>query len=339
MPDLFSTNVLTTVVNSLQMPPSFMLDTFFPSVQTEESEEIHFDVENDVMGLAPFVSPTVEGRVIEEMGFTTKTFKPAYVKPKTPVNPGRALKRYKGEPIGGNLSAGQRLERIVADDLMQHRKLVERREEWMAVQVLRSGAVTVSGELYQTKVVNFGRDAALTIVKGGGAKWGDAGISPLDDLQTWGELMLTKSGSSGRNVVMDIGAWKQFRADVVVQKRLDVLRAAGGGPMRLDAKIDYGGTFMGNVDGFNIWVYSGTFKDDAGTITQMLPSGTVLMVGDLQGVRAYGAILDEEAGLQALPLFSKSWVPPDPGRRILLTQSAPLIVPYRPNASLAATVL
>jgi hypothetical protein len=36
--------------------------------------------------------------------------------------------------------------------------------------------------------------------------------------------------------------------------------------------------------------------------------------------------------------FVKSWEVEDPSRRILLMQSAPLIVPYRPDATFAATV-
>ena len=32
--DLFSTNVMTGVVNSLQTPPSFLVDRFFPADQT-----------------------------------------------------------------------------------------------------------------------------------------------------------------------------------------------------------------------------------------------------------------------------------------------------------------
>jgi hypothetical protein len=339
MPDLFSTNNLTAVVNSLQMPPSFLLGTFFPNVQTETSEEIHFDFENDVMGLAPFVSPLVEGRVVEAQGFITKTFQPAYIKAKTPFQPNIAIKRYKGEPIGGNLSPEQRMQRIVTDELINHRRRLDRRLEWMAASALRLGAITVSGEKYQTTVVNFGRDSALTVALSTPNKWGESGVKPLDSLQTWGELIFEKSGSAARNVVMDINAWKVFRADSEVKQRLDLLRATGGGPMRLDAKIDDGGTYMGTIDGFNIWVYSGTYKDDSGNLQKMLPSGTVIMAGDLMGYQAYGAIMDEAAGMQALPFFTKSWLENDPSVRMIMTQSAPLVVPYRPNASLCATVL
>lgn len=59
----------------------------------------------------------------------------------------------------------------------------------------------------------------------------------------------------------------------------------------------------------------------------------------LLGYQAFGAIRDEAAGYQAMSFFPKSWVEQDPAVRYLMLQSAPLVVPYRPNASLAATVL
>jgi hypothetical protein len=42
--------------------------------------------------------------------------------------------------------------------------------------------------------------------------------------------------------------------------------------------------------------------------------------------------------MQAMPYFAKSWIEKDPSARVLLMQSAPLPVPYRINASMAATV-
>jgi hypothetical protein len=42
--------------------------------------------------------------------------------------------------------------------------------------------------------------------------------------------------------------------------------------------------------------------------------------------------------LNAVPYWSKSWVTQDPSIRWLLMQSAPLLVPYRIDASLSATV-
>lgn len=76
------------------------------------------------------------------------------------------------------------------------------------------------------------------------------------------------------------------------------------------------------------------------TDSKLLPAKTVIMGAKdgLEGTRCYGAIHDEKANWTAHRYFTKSWVEEDPSVRWLLLQSAPLVVPYRPNASLCATI-
>jgi hypothetical protein len=165
-------------------------------------------------------------------------------------------------------------------------------------------------------------------------------VKPLDLLQDWALTVLKASGSMPVDVVMDVDAWKIFRLDADVVARLTAQRKLGEMPtLGQGAQMQQGGTFMGTIDGFNIWVYSDWYIDDNGTEQPMLPSGTVIMGGNIEGVRAYGAIRDEEAGYQALAYFPKSWVQKDPSVRYLMLQSAPLMVPYRVDASFCATVL
>lgn len=338
MADLFSTNVMLGVVNSLLAPPQFLLDRFFPILSNDQSEEIHFDLIDKTRRLAPFVSPVVAGKIVQGQGFTTKTFKPAYTKDKRVFDANRPFKRSAGEPIGGNLSPVDRQRIIVANELIDQVDMVNRRLEVMAGEALRTGAVTVTGELYPTQNVSFGRAAGLTVTLTGGNRWGQAGIKPLDLLQDWAQLVLQTSGAMPRDVVMTTDVWKVFRDDAQVQKRLDQFR--GNSTMMQDAQLEEGGVFMGVIDGFNVFVYSGWYVDDNNTEQPILPAGTVLLGGgQIQGVRAFGAIRDEEAGFQAVPYYPKSWVEKDPSVRYLLMQSAPLVVPTRVNASFAATVL
>jgi hypothetical protein len=98
---------------------------------------------------------------------------------------------------------------------------------------------------------------------------------------------------------------------------------------------------MGTLDSFTIYVYQAWYVDPAdGVEKPILPADSIIMTSPmLAGVRAFGAIRDEEAGLQALPQFVKSWIEPDPSVRFILLQSAPLVVPYRVNCSLKAKVI
>lgn len=339
--DLFSTNVLNRVVAALIQPQSFLLDMFFPGVQNDETEEIHFDQLKSKRRITPFVSPLVQGKLVASLGYKTSTFKPAYLKDKRVFDANRPFKRTAGEAIGGSVTPAERLRRLLAQDLTDQLQMLTRRLEIMAAEVLRTGKVTVSGDMYDTTVVDFGRVAGHTIVKGVGAKWSDAASRPLDDLQDWAQMALQQVGVVPTNLVMTVDVWKVFRDHAQIKDRLNLFRAIGAPPtLNLGAQMTEGGVFMGTVDNFNIFVYSGWYVDDAGVEQPILPVGTVLLGSPaLEGYRAYGAIRDEEAGFQARPYFVKSWTEKDPSVRYLLMQSAPLVVPYRVDASIAATVL
>jgi hypothetical protein len=295
--DVFSTGVLTGIVEELEQPSSFLLDLFFPDAQSEDSEEIHFDIDQSKARITPFVAPIRAGRVVDQEGFKTGTFKPAYAKDKRIFDPDRPLKR------------------------------------------LRTGKVTVSGDGYPTTVVDYGRDAALTVTLTSTARWNDSAPTPLNDIEDWADLVMQKSGGVMTDVVMDTDAWQNFRDKTEVKDLLDTRRGSRSqaelGP-RAARKARYGGA----IGDFDIWIYNDRYVDDNDTEQLFLPSGTVILSGPaLEGIRAYGAIRDEKAQYAALRYFIKSWLEEDPAVRFLLLQSAPLVVPYRVNASLCATVL
>lgn len=335
--DIFTTGVLVKVVQSLPAPAPFILNSFFREEQTETSEEIHFDVDTSKPRLAPFVSPVLPGQIVESSGYQTNTFKPAYVKDKRVFNPDRPLKRAIGEQIGGGFSPQQRIQLALASDLADQLEMLARRQELMAIEALRTGAITVVGAGYPSVSVNFGRHNDLTKALTLAARWGESGVSPLDNVEAWALEVTKQSGATPSQLIMDVKAWQLFHADPKVQKLLDRFRGAD----RLNPTVaGQGARYMGNIGDFDVWVYSGWYSHpDTGALTPYLPDNTVIMTSpELEGARAYGAIRDEEAGYQALPYFAKSWVEKDPAARILLMQSAPLPVPYRVNASLCATV-
>lgn len=336
--DIFATAVLNKVVESLDRPASFLLDAYFPYVQTEESEQIHFDIDDTKPRIAPFVSPLVAGKVLAEDGFHTKSFTPAYVKDKRRFNPNKPLKRIMGESIGGSLSGEQRIRAALATSMVDQLNRLTRRMEVMGAEALRTGKITVTGEQYPTTVVDFERDAALSVTLGAGSMWGDSGVKPLDNLETWAGNVQSKSGAVATRVTMDPKAWQLFRVDADVEKLLDTRRGSNAtaevGPMAR-GQGNAKGRHVATVGDFDIWVYQDSYVDDAGATQQMLPDYSVIL-GDpmnIEGTRCFGMIQDEKAGFKALEYFSKSWLEEDPAVRYLLMQCAPLIVPYRVNAT------
>lgn len=335
--DIFTTAVLAAVVGQLPQPAPFILNSFFRNIQTETSEEIHFDIDTSRRRLSPFVAPIVAGQVVLDKGYSTKVFAPAYIKDKRVFDANRPFKRSIGEQIGGSIAPAQRLQAALASNLADQIAMLTRRQEVMAIETLRTGAITISGDMYPTASLNFGRHADLTKTLTSTARWSDASSKPLDDVQDWSMLVTEKSGSTANTLVMDIEAWRLFSASADVQKLLDRFR---GADQLNPTYTGEGARYMGNIGTFDIWVYAGWYEHpDTGAVTPYLPANTVLVMGaDLEGTRAYGAIRDEAAGFQAMPYFSKSWLENDPAVRYLLLQSAPLTVPYRVNASACITV-
>jgi hypothetical protein len=169
---VYGTEFLLGAYGVVETVNPFLLNMFFPSEQVFETEKVAFDKVDRARRLAPFVSPLVAGKPLRQQGFTTKDFEPAYVKPKYVVDPHRPLKRMPGERLLGALSPEERYNRVIAELLATEDLEIRRREEWMAAQILVSGAVTVEGEDFPPMLVDFGRPATHTIQLTGANCWG-----------------------------------------------------------------------------------------------------------------------------------------------------------------------
>ena len=75
--DIFTTPVLRRVVAQLKEPSTHLLDMYFPLVQTEDTEEIYFDVDTSKPRITPFVSPLRPGVVIDSPDYTVIGAAPA----------------------------------------------------------------------------------------------------------------------------------------------------------------------------------------------------------------------------------------------------------------------
>jgi len=338
--DIYTTQFLNGVVDSLLRPPSFLLDMFFPSVVTAEEEEIKFDVMDGKRRIAPFVHPLKEGKVVEDLGYQTKTFKPAYIKDKRVFDPSKALKRKAGERIGGGMSNMDRSRMNLAVQLEDQLAMLTRRLEVQAAEVLRTGKATITGDGYASVVVDFGRAATHTKTLSSPNRWGDAGIKPLDNLEDWALEVAQASGATVTDIVFTPSAWRLFRDNAEAQKAIDTQLGQLANFQIPLASIE-GLEFKGTIGGKRLWVYSGWYVDPAtDTETKIIADDYVILIGGntMLGTRHYGAIRDEAAGFQAREFFSKSWLVEDPPVRMMMMQSAPLLVPYRPNATLAVKV-
>lgn len=341
----YGTAVLIGVLDSLENAPiTFFRDRFFTTEVRSDKEEILFDVIDKKRRLAPFVSPLVRGKLMEKRGFSTRLFKPAYVKPKSVIKPQDAIKRTAGEPLLGSLSMGQRRDIHIRTALQEQDEAITMREEVMCAEALRLGQVTVSGEGYPTMVISFGRDGALREVLSGTNLWSDSSAKPLAYIQAKATLVRQKSGGAiVRDVVCGTDAFQAILDRLTDVERQTLFNSQNRGQttdVQLGPRTAEKVVNQGTIGQFTFWTYSDTYQDEDGTDVEVFPADEILLVGsDVEGHRCYGAIHDPRAGLQPLPRFPKNWMDEDPPAEYVMTQSAPLMVPLRPNATFSAAVL
>lgn len=340
------TSILADVVADLKRPASALLDRYFGTERRFDTESVTVDVMKGRRTIAPLVSPFVPGKVQQRQTHSTREIKPAYVKAKTPFDPVTTpVERQPGEAIGGSLSAQERHDRALIRELEAQMAQIVRREELMAAEALRTGKLVLVGEDYPTTEVDFQRDNSLSVATlTGNNLWSAYSTAkPAKNFEAWAKLVRQISGVNPTDVIMGDDAYGEFIEIAAVRDQLDN-RGITGSSQQPGTEVVEGLSFQGVFNRRNIYTYSGWYVDPLDdTEKEIWPAKVVVMTapGDqgVMGRRLYGAIRDPKAGFQALPFFPKMWEDEDPAVTWLMTQSAPLVAPLRPDATLSVQVL
>lgn len=344
------TMTLIEVVPSLLKPSNFLLDRFFGSIAMSQTEKVAIDVEIGKRRMAPLCSPLVAGKLVEGRRMQTNEIVPAYIKDLRTPDLRKATRRAIGERIGGgDMTAAERAMANMTYEMEDQIDMVDRRLEWMAASALSSGTVTLVGEGFETTVVDFQRDAALTVTLAGSAVWGDAShidaqgndTKPDQDLEDWATLVLQKSGAVVTDLVFTPLSWKLFKNSKNVKGAIFFPSLSpSGNEINPGTQVKTGAVYKGRWGQFDLWLYNDWFVDPVDNIEKpMFVDGTLILSGqEMNGVQAFGVVLDEDVGFPAIPYAPKTWVEKNPGVRHLLMQSAPIVVPTRANASMRVKV-
>lgn len=342
----YSTAEMLGVISHLPQPSSFWLNLAFRDQINFETEEIHFDKIQGGRTIAPFVAPTVKGKVMKERGYTTTSFTPAYVKPKHNVNQKRLLKRRAGEPFTGQMSPAARRDAIVADILQEQKDMIMRRWEVMAAEAIIDGQVTVTGEDYPTQVVSFGRAAGNNVTLLTTDQWDDVASKPYKKMDELSTQMSRSCGYAITDWILGANAWEALSEHAATDKLLNTELANGNASLQMGpGGIPDDGAIVqlkGTVGvGIRIWTYSDIYEDDDGNPVEILDPDLAIGINPMgvQGIRCFGAIMDAGADYSAYEIYPKNWVEQDPSIEWVMSQSAPLMVPRRPNATVRVRVV
>lgn len=343
--DYYSTHYMAAVVRRLKRPTNFLLDTFFPNIITFDTEEVNFDVEEEIESIVPYCSPLSEGTPVKELGFEAKIIKPAYMKPKTTFDPTKGVKRLAGERIGGapDVSKNDRTMARLANALVVHLETLTRTREMMVGELISTGKLIIEGEKYPRVELDYGRDAALSPVLAGVSRWGEAGVSPYDDLLAFLKSIFWKSGAAPTDVVFTGEAFDLFMADEKTKDKVNTDFRGMHSSIEGVEGIQNGAQLQGTlgINGTRLWTYMGRYRDpETGTYHDNLPENSVTAgSAAVGGMQLFGAIIDddiaEETGQEGPiegEVVVKSWTQKDPGVRYLMSQSSFVPGQGRPDA-------
>jgi hypothetical protein len=328
--------IATAVLIALhqELPPQYtpaLKNFYVKGVVTFNTAEVFFDKIKKGRKLAPLVSPMESGKPNKERSAIQQSITPAYVKPTDAITSDLLLKRRPGERPLGTLNPAERRQAIVADKLMEQDASIERREEWMVVQMLTTGKVVLEGPEFESVELDYERSPENQVTLIGGDCWDvldkETSEKPLKDIEAWAENCHLLAD----HVVMDKSTWSIFKQFKCVKDLMDTRRGSKStgetGPLNNQAF-----KWVATVGEYDIYVTNGAYENDAGVDTKYFAAGGVLVGSSAAEIyMAYGGIQDVEAnanGIVETERYPSNWFQKNPSIEMLQTQSAPVPVMF-----------
>lgn len=342
---------LQATYRTLRQAPRFISQFLNPAEIYFEKEKLEFDVDETGYGMAPFVRSNAPGIPTRESGWVTKSMSPAYVKMKDGITVADNQPIwYVGERAPySTLSDAQKFNIARNNVIVRHSNMKQIREEWMNVQLMRTGSINVvfqgrAGRPEDTYLVDFQRDANLTVAPA--LTWENAAATPVSDLEAWFiELADRYEGTvtdviMGRNVPQHLVLHEDFNDQNRANARMLARNFDTG---RLTYTENDSVREIGSNRSINYLSYSGRYHKADGTRDYYVKPNEVLIVGRKEmiprSMMLRGSIRDVRTLSRNIDMYQKEWEVQDPSGINLLSQSNMLAATLDANFCLRATVL
>ncbi len=344
--DIYSTRAQLAAIEQMPREYTFLHDVFAQDMGTVEEDKAIYDYRKGSRLMAPMVHPNTGGVVMERDGYETREIGFCTIAPERIITNPDLKGRVLGERILGAMTPEQREKKMLAKDLMEMRKAIQRRREWMVRQVLLTGKLSVF------RYTNEGRDVQTTLFADYGftntytpaTTWDQADAKIDHDMHEIYDLVYDGLG------LVDVMLMAPDVADAMLNNSKYVKTFDGRNIDMGEINTRYRGQgvrFIGwNSDGVEMFSLSGKFVDDDGQTKPVLPSGT-LVAGSRGAVKIiHGPVTQvEEPGPSAKHItYIKKEVPLRYGSidgnaiKNRLT-SCPTVVPFNVDGWAVANVL
>lgn len=344
--DIYSTRAQLAAIDLMPPEYTFLYDMLAQDMGTVEDDKAIYDFRKGELQMAPVVHEMVGGVLLGRTGYETREIGFCTIAPERIIADPDIRGRAFNEKILGAMTPEQREKKLLAADLVDMRRAIQRRREHMVRQVVLTGKLSVF------RYTSEGRDKETTMMADYNftqnytpdTAWDQTGAKIAEDMKTLTDMVQEGLGVP-EFMIMDPASASAMEANSEYMKRFDMLSAKMG---EINEKYrGQGVRFLGyNSDGIEMYSFAGKFIDDDGVMKPILPKGTVIL-GSHGIVRVpHGPVTQvEETGTNAQhKTYVKKEVPLRYGSvdgnaiKNRLT-SRPTVIPFNVDAWVVAHVL
>lgn len=338
--DILDESQLAIVHNKTKTVDNWLLSTFFGTkLSFNGRDAVPLDELDTTQPLAPFVSPTAQGKPLVSAGeFKRDYVKAPYLKPADIVTPDTvydsallALLQQGGiiRTTNGKLSDEEKLRIAQITKFNRLRQSIDNRKTLMAADILTKGKTLCIGDDHPAYEINFNRHSDLTFTPS--TKWEDSGATVVADIERMIELAIEHGGTSPTVAVMSSKVFNAMKANKEFKERLQL-------PLGTTAPDIFAPRFTrtdkpmyrGNFDGIDFWTYD-VAHHLYGKPQRFIGEKAFYLISDTSGYQASCMIKHLDAYGQALEYFDYQAIDKDPSVIKLICEASPLILPSNPN--------
>lgn len=274
--DIYSTRAQLAAIELLPREYSVLFDFFCQDAGTVEDDKAIYDFRKGSRRMAPMVHPGVGGVVMDRDGYETREIGFCKAAPERVIEDQNLKGRMFGEKVLGAMTPQERERKMIAKDLTDMRKALQRRYEWMVRQVILTGKLSIF------TYTNEGRNSQATMIADYGftntytptTKWDQAGADVEYDMMSMFDIVYEGVGYVD-TIIMAPDVASAMIANGNYIKHLDGRNIDMG---KLNTQYrGQGLRFLGwNIDGVEMYSMSGTFIDDDGLQKKVVPDGKLI---------------------------------------------------------------
>lgn len=298
--DIYSTRAQLAAIDLMPREYSALFDFFCHDAGTVEDDKAIYDYRKGRRRMAPFVHANAGDVPMARDGYETREIGFCTIAPSRIITNNDLKGRSFGENVLGAMTPAEREKKMLARDLTDMRKAIQRRYEWMARQVLLTGKLSIF------EYTNEGRGLEANMVADYGftnnyvpdTRWNQTGAKIDDDMHEIFDLVYDGLGYVDR-------IWMAPNVAAALRDNSNYIKLFDGRNIdmgKLNSQYKGQGVrFIGwNSDGVEMYSLSGTFIDDDGQAKKLIPDGT-LIAGSADVLKmSFGPVTQvEEPGVNA----------------------------------------